>query len=103
MKQVLQVLVLVGGGLLGMLSALAPRCAAPAEPVRAVLGYYAPARMSYHDIIQPELSPGALDDYAVVLLPRANHGFDVNPTGTSSQKIQAYVAAFLNRFLLGDR
>ena len=125
--------------------ALAPLCSAPGEPIRAVLGYYAPTRMSYHDIIQPELSPGALDDYlggspelypesyrlarpftwigpdtpptlllhggrdqfirtrdpvelgealaaagrpyAVVLLPWANHGFDVNPTGTSSQQI----------------
>ncbi len=140
--------------------ALAPRCAAPGEPIRAVLAYYAPTRMSYHDIIQPELSPGALDDYlggspglhsesyrlarpftwigqdtpptlllhgrrdqfirtrdpvelgealaaagrpyAVVLLPRANHGFDFNPTGTSSQQIQPYVGAFLKRFLSGD-
>lgn len=42
---------------------LNPRCPAPANPIRAVVGYYAPTRMSYHDIIQPELSPGALDDY----------------------------------------
>ena len=37
--------------------------------------------------------------YGVLLLPWANHGFDFNPTGTSSQRVKPYVDAFLRRFL----
>jgi acetyl esterase/lipase len=38
-------------------------CAAGDTSVRAVIGYYAPTRMDYYNVIKPELSPGALDDY----------------------------------------
>ena len=134
-------------------SELGPSCPVDSTDVRAVVAYYAPTRMSYHDIIQPELAPGALDDYlggaptdvpgayrlarpftwigpetpptlllhgerdqfvrlrdavelgealaeagrpyAVVLLPWANHGFDVNFNGTHSQRVRPYVDRFL--------
>jgi len=136
---------------------LSPRCPARVDGLRAVVGYYAPTRMSYYDIIQPELSPGALDDYlggspeaypeayrrarpvtwvgpdtpptlvlhgrrdqfvrtldpvalgealaaagrpyGVIVLPWANHGFDVNRTGTSNQRVQPFVDVFLDRFV----
>ena len=132
---------------------LNPSCVVGDPSVQAVVGYYAPTRMSYYDIIQPELSPGALDDYlggspedapeayrlarpftwigpetpptlllhglrdqfvrprdatelgealaeagrpyAVVLLPWANHGFDVRFSGTHQQLVWPYVERFL--------
>ena len=132
---------------------LNPSCVVSDPSVQGVVAYYAPTRMSYYDIIQPELSPGALDDYlggspedapeayclarpftwigpdtpptlllhglrdqfvrprdaaelgealaeagrpyAVVLLPWANHGFDVNFSGTHQQRIWPYVDRFL--------
>ncbi len=42
---------------------LAPSCDAPDTTVRGIIGYYAPTRMDYYDIIKPQLSPGALRDY----------------------------------------
>ena len=42
---------------------LAASCPGGDTSVRAVIGYYAPTRMDYYNVIKPELSPGALDDY----------------------------------------
>ncbi|MBA3470348.1 MAG: alpha/beta hydrolase [Herpetosiphonaceae bacterium] len=128
-------------------------CPAGDTSVRAVIGYYAPTRMDYYNVIKPELSPGALDDYlggppeafpdqyrlarpvsgigastpptlllhgsrdqfvrprdmheladalaaadrpyTAIEIPWANHGFDYNLTGTSTQRVQPYIDRFL--------
>ncbi|HYF65841.1 MAG TPA: alpha/beta hydrolase, partial [Herpetosiphonaceae bacterium] len=66
-------LVLLGrsaGAQIALVAAYAPdaaelpaSCPAGDTSVSAVIGYYAPTLMDYYNVIKPELSPGALDDY----------------------------------------
>lgn len=66
-------LVLIGrsaGAQIALVSAYTPNapelpasCSVGDTSVRAVIGYYAPTRLDYYNVIKPELSPGALDDY----------------------------------------